>query len=82
MDKIRLFVTAIRAHRLQADESQAEVSRRAGLGAKYLTLVESGVRRPSIEAVIRLCAAVGMRKRDFRRLFDQLLETLWKGERR
>lgn len=58
----------LRAHRALQGFTQAEVARRAGTTAGYLSHIERGRRRPSSQLLLRLLKSLGIgqpRSEDF-----------------
>ena len=52
------FARAIRISRVAFGLRQADLARRAGIGASHLSLIESGQRQPSMATIQKLCRAL------------------------
>ncbi len=55
----KAFGFEIRKARSSANLSQEELAFRAGYHRTYISLLERGIRSPSLEALFRLCKALG-----------------------
>jgi len=51
--------SVLRAARLEAQLSQEELAFRAGLHRTYVSLIERGIKSPTLETFFRICAALG-----------------------
>jgi len=60
----RAFGEAIRAHRKQARLSQEKLAERAQLHPVYISAVERGAKTISLDALVRVAAAMKVRLRD------------------
>lgn len=56
-----LFGEELRARRRAAWWTQARLAEAAGVHEKYVSMVETGVRQPALETVLRLCRALEVR---------------------
>lgn len=54
------YAKGLRRARADADFSQRKLAQRAGFDASYLSQLESGKRKPSLEALEKLSFALGM----------------------
>ena len=54
----RLFGSAVRVHRTAAGISQEKLAERAGLHPTYVSMVERGVRKPTLDVAARLAKAL------------------------
>ena len=61
MDLVRQLGKTVRRYRLAADLSQEELAFQAGMKRSYLSDLERGTRNPTVRAVGRLAAALGVR---------------------
>ena len=50
----------LRTARKDAGLSQEELASRAGLHRTYISLLERGLRSPTVDVLLRLCAAMGV----------------------
>ncbi len=53
------FGRVLRKHRTEADWSQEELAHQAGLHRTYISLLERGLRNPSLTVMDSLAAALG-----------------------
>jgi len=60
MDVVALLGRNVRAFRLERDMSQEQLALDAGMKRSYLSELERGLRNPSVRAVGRLAAALGV----------------------
>jgi XRE family transcriptional regulator, regulator of sulfur utilization len=54
----RLFGSAVRARRTAAGISQEKLAERSGLHPTYISMVERGVRNPTLDAAARIAKAL------------------------
>ena len=54
----KLFGTAVRTRRMAAGLSQEELAERAGLHPTYVSMVERGVRNPTLDVSARIAKAL------------------------
>ena len=54
----KLFGSAVRARRTAAGFSQEKLAERAGLHPTYISMVERGVRNPTLDASARIAKAL------------------------
>lgn len=77
----RGYVEIVTDCRKDNNISQTALSQKAGCSDKYVTLIESGRRTPSLEMLIALMAAAGVRRSAAQELFDNLADDLeWMEE--
>ncbi len=60
MDVVQLLGKNVRRFRKRADMSQEELSLRTGIKRSYISDLERGTRNPSVKALGRLAAALGV----------------------
>lgn len=60
--------------------SQTELALNAGYSRKYVTLIESGERTPSVEALFAIAAQAGMAKEDAEELCKLILNQFAWGD--
>ena len=58
---VRRFARRLRAARAAADLTQAALAARAKVARPYITMLEAGVREPSIVTVVKLAKALGVK---------------------
>jgi transcriptional regulator with XRE-family HTH domain len=68
----RRFGSAVRARRIAAGLSQEKLAESAGLHPTYISMVERGVRNPTLDASARIAAAL---KASLSTLIDEALGT-------
>jgi len=74
------FVGVIKDNRLKRGISQARLALAADLSSKYVTLLESAKRVPSIECVIALAAKAGVPRTTIENLLEEVLDHFeWEG---
>lgn len=56
-----LFGEELRERRRAAGWTQARLAEAAGVHEKYVSMLETGVRQPALETVLRVCRALGVR---------------------
>lgn len=71
----RLFGSAVRARRTAAGISQEKLAERSGLHPTYISMVERGVRNPTLDAASRIAKALKV-------TLHSLIEEALKGARR
>lgn len=54
----KLFGSAVRARRMTAGISQEKLAERSGLHSTYISMVERGVRNPTLDAANRIAKAL------------------------
>ena len=54
----KLFGSAVRARRIAAGLSQEKLAERSGLHPTYISMVERGVRNPTLDASARIAKAL------------------------
>ena len=54
----KLFGSAVRARRTAAGISQEKLAERSGLHPTYISMVERGVRKPTLDAASRIAKAL------------------------
>ena len=64
----------LRQLRLEKELTQEELARRAGLAMTYISLVETGKRNPTVAAVARILAVLGVTWTEFGARVDTALE--------
>lgn len=69
-DLLRPYIRTLTEFRKKNGLTQASLSEAAGYSMKYVTLIESGIRVPSIEALIALSSCAGVP----RSTIDNMLE--------
>lgn len=69
------FGRVIRALRHEVGISQEELADRAGLHRTYISMVERGIKTPTVVTLVELARAVGMQTGELMTLFDQELAT-------
>jgi transcriptional regulator with XRE-family HTH domain len=60
----RLLGEAIRAQRKRMKQTQEALAEKAGLSVVFISLLENGHRTVSVEALLRIAKALGVRGRD------------------
>jgi len=65
----RALGEAIRVHRKQAKLTQEAIAEKTGLSVVFISLLENGHRTVSVDALLRIAKALGIRLRD---LVDEL----------
>lgn len=74
------YVEIMRDCREGNDLSQAKLAEAVGLSTKYITLLESGRRTPSLEALLALMAEAGVKKETAEDLVHEILSSFkWRG---
>lgn len=58
------FGSCLRKMRREADLSQEELAFRAGIHRTYVSLLERGLKSPSLDVLFRICSAVGQDLKD------------------
>jgi plasmid maintenance system antidote protein VapI len=71
-----LFGAMLRDERLRQGLSQEALAERAGLHPTYVSMLERGLRQPSLETLLRLGGALGVSATDF----VAAVETVWEPE--
>lgn len=66
----KLFGSAVRVRRIAAGLSQEELAERSGLHPTYISMVERGVRNPTLDAAARMAKAL---KVSFHKLIEEAL---------
>lgn len=54
------YSKAVRIARAISGLQQKELAERAGLDASHVSLIEKGARKPSVDAIQRICRALGI----------------------
>lgn len=75
-DKKRLqtaFGTALRKQRHALDLSQEELAHRSGITMRYVSLLETGKRVPTIIVFVAIARAFGLSAQDFMRHVEELI---------
>ncbi len=67
------FGRVIRALRHEVGISQEELADRAGLHRTYISMVERGIKTPTVVTLVELARAVGMQTGELMTLFDHEL---------
>ena len=57
----RLLGEAVRAKRKEAGYSQEKLAERAGLSAVFISRIERGIESPSVDNLLKVAKAVGVR---------------------
>ncbi|MEN6546536.1 MAG: helix-turn-helix transcriptional regulator [Armatimonadia bacterium] len=65
------FGRVIRALRHEVGISQEELAERAGLHRTYISMVERGIKTPTVVTLVDLARAVGMQTGELMTLFDR-----------
>lgn len=65
----RILGQKIRAHRKRAKMSQEKLAEKSALSYKYLGEVERGVVNISLDSIVRIAKALGIRVRDLTKEF-------------
>ena len=78
----RALGTVIRELRKRAGLSQEEFGELAGLHRTYISMVERGIKSPTVVTLVDLTAALGMATAELMALFDQELATATGGGQR
>ena len=60
----RLLGEAVRAKRKQAELSQEKLAERSDLSTVFISRVERGVESPSVDNLVKIARALGVRVRD------------------
>lgn len=60
----RLLGEAIRAHRKEAEFSQERLAEKADLSTVFISRVERGKESPSVDSLVKIARALGVRVRD------------------
>jgi transcriptional regulator with XRE-family HTH domain len=64
MKRTKNVVNLVKAHRRALGWSQRSLAQRVGIGTSYVTLIESGRRKPSLSVVARLADALGLDRQE------------------
>jgi DNA-binding XRE family transcriptional regulator len=75
-DLLTPFIDSIVRTRQKNKLTQVDLSRRAGVSLRYITMVENGWRLPTLDTALFLCAAVGMPKQEVSNLVEDFLDQL------
>lgn len=74
------YVEILKDIRQQEGISQSALAESVGLSSKYVTLVESGKRVPTVECLLALMAEVGVARETAEDLMKEVLDQFeWKG---
>ena len=68
------FATTLRRKRNKAGLSQEELGFRAGIAMRYVSLLETGKRQPTITTIAGICVALEISMSDFMKDVEGLLE--------
>lgn len=60
----RLLGEAVRAKRKEAEFSQEKLAEKAGLSAIFISRIERGVESPSVDNLLKIAKALGVRVSD------------------
>lgn len=60
----RLLGEAIRTHRKEAEFSQERLAEKADLSTVFISRVERGKESPSVDSLVKIARALGVRVRD------------------
>jgi len=58
------FGRVLRGHRLRQGYSQEELAHQVGLDRTYISMLERGLRQPTLSTIVRLSEALDMRPED------------------
>ena len=60
----RILGETIRAKRVKFELSQEKLAEKAGLSTVFISRVERGVESPSLDSIVKIAKALGVRVRD------------------
>ena len=60
----RLLGEAVRAYRKKTGFSQEKTAEKAGLSTVFISRVERGIESPSVDSLVKIAKALGVRVRD------------------
>jgi transcriptional regulator with XRE-family HTH domain len=78
----KLFGKAIREFRIKSDQTQEGLADAAEVDRTYISMIERGLRSPTVAIVYVLCKALGITTAELFRRFDELLRAYIESERR
>lgn len=67
------FATTLRQKRNEAGLSQEELGFRAGIAMRYVSLLETGKRQPTISTIASICDALDMPMSEFMKEIERRL---------
>lgn len=69
------YIEIARDCRLVNNRTQAKVARATGFSEKYINMLETGHRSPTLESLVALCAASGVSKATAMQLLAEVLDS-------
>ncbi len=76
----RPLIDLIKQKRIKLGISQTELAVSAGYSRKYVTLIESGERTPSVEALFAIAARAGIQRAEAEKVCGTILDQFTWGD--
>jgi transcriptional regulator with XRE-family HTH domain len=77
----KLFGKVIKEFRIKSDQTQEELADASELDRTYISLIERGLRSPTVVIVVTLCRGLGISTADLFKRFDEVLRAHIESER-
>lgn len=72
---MRIFGDIVRSHRLLLGVSQEELAHQAGLHRTYISMLERGIRNPSLTVILQLAQALDVKASSLIADYEERLTT-------